>query len=501
MTRRMHIDTPDRPSTLGNTEKRLSVLMNSIPIDRFIGDTDIEVTGVQSYSRNIHKDNLFVAIKLEKDGHTYIADAIAKGATAVLCEELPRTLADGVTYIQVKDSKEALGKIASRFYGNPSERIRLIGVTGTNGKTSTATLLYDLFERLGHKVGLLSTVENRIAGRVEKASITTPTAVPLNRMLAEMLEQGCTHCFMEVSSESIDQKRVSGLRFSGIIFTNISHDHLDYHKTFQSYWQTKKKLFDSLPDLTWVLLNKDEERAADMVRDCAAVCYGYAIDTEADFRAQVLSCSFEGLQLAVNSYEIKSKLVGLFNAYNITASFAAALLLGEKREAVKQALSDIRPPKGRFDLYKAKSGRCAIVDYAHSPDALDAVLSTLNALKKENQRVITVVGCGGERDQEKRPKMAKAALEQSDLLIITSDNSRGEDPEAILDDMMSGLSADALTKVERITNRKAAIDRAVALSNTNDLILVAGRGHETVQEIANVDHFFDDMTEVKLSLI
>lgn len=501
MTKPIHTNTPGTPPIPRNTEKRLDVLMHGIPICRSIGDTDIEVTGVQSYSPNIRRDNLFVAVKLIKDGHDHIADAIAKGAMAIVCQELPRTLVERITYIEVEDSKKALGKIASRFYGNPSERLQLVGVTGTNGKTSTATLLYDLFARLGHKVGLLSTVENRIAGRVEKAAITTPTAVPLNRRLAEMLAQGCTHCFMEVSSESIDQKRIAGVTFSGIIFTNISHDHLDYHKTFQAYWQTKKKLFDDLPDSTWVLLNKDEEKSADMVRDCAATRYSYAIDTEADFRTQVLSHSFEGLRLAINSYEIESKLVGLFNAYNLTASFATALLLGEERESVKRALSEIRSPKGRFDLYKAKSGRCAIVDYAHSPDALDAVLSTLNTLKREDQRIITILGCGGERDREKRPKMAKVALAWSDLLIVTTDNPRGEDPEAIADEMMSGLSADSLVKVERILDRKAAIDRAAALSSADDLILVAGRGHETTQEIANVQYPFDDLEEVKRSLL
>jgi UDP-N-acetylmuramoyl-L-alanyl-D-glutamate--2,6-diaminopimelate ligase len=454
-------------------------------------ETDIK--GIAFDSRKVGKGDLFIAVSgTQVDGHDFIDDVIKKEVFAIVCEKLPAALNDNVAYIRVENSAEALGIIASNYYGNPSKDLHIVGVTGTNGKTTTATLLFDLFRGLGYKCGLISTVENKIGEEVKASTHTTPDSIQIQVLLAEMLKKGCTHCFMEVSSHSIDQRRIFGIEFDGGIFTNISHDHLDYHKTFEEYIKAKKLFFDILPKAAFALVNVDDKRGKIMLQNTRARKKTFAIRNTANYKAKVLSNTFEGLELNVDRNEVWFKLIGDFNAYNILAGYGAAIELGESQEDVLTLLSEMDPAPGRFEQLKNASGVLAIVDYAHTPDALENVLLTIKTIRTGNEKVITVVGCGGDRDTEKRPKMASVACDYSDRVILTSDNPRNEDPEKILEDMQKGVSPVNFKKTLTLVDRKEAIKSACLMAESNDIILVAGKGHENYQEIKGVKHPFDD---------
>lgn len=457
------------------------------------GDMDKEIAGVYVDSRQVKPGGLFVAVPgLSSDGHDFIGAALDNGATAVLCEKMPQDLVDGITYITVADSADALGIVAGNFYGNPSEKLNLVAITGTNGKTTTATLLFELFRGLGYHVGLLSTVNNRIDDMVQPASLTTPDAITINRLLETMVSKGCTHCFMEASSHAIDQKRISGLKFAGAVFTNISHDHLDYHGTFETYIKTKKKLFDGLAKEAFALVNIDDKRGLIMLQNTLARKLTYSLRRVADFKAKILANTIKGLELEINQTQVWFKLIGEFNAYNLVASYAVAMLLEESSEEVLRQLSDMTAAPGRFDQVSTATGITAIVDYAHTPDALEKVVTAIKAFRTGTEQFITVVGCGGNRDREKRPLMAEIACKYSDRVILTSDNPRDEDPGKILEDMQNGVNALCRKKVLSIVDRREAIKTACALANKNDIILVAGKGHENYQEIKGIRHDFDD---------
>lgn len=457
------------------------------------GDRNVSISGIAFDSRKVQESFLFIAIKgLTVDGHDFIEQAIRNGAAAIVCEKEPEKVHRGVTLIKTTNSAQALGIIAANFYDHPSKKLKLVGITGTNGKTTNATLLYELFTSMGYKTGLLSTVENKISGEVLESKYTTPDALHLNELLVKMVESGCSHAFMEVSSHALIQQRVSGVYFSGAIFTNISHDHLDYHKTFDEYIAAKKMLFDGLPEEAFALVNTDDKRGSIMVQNTKGSKYSFAIKSMADFRAKVLHNTLQGLELEIDGMNVWFKLIGDFNAYNLLGVYAAATLLGEEKQEVLQHLSLLKGARGRFEYVPNDSNILAIVDYAHTPDALDNVLSTIDDLRTKNEQVITVIGCGGDRDKEKRPKMASIANHYSDKVILTSDNPRTEDPEQILDDMMKGVPVSGQRNVIRITSRKEAIRTACSISNAHDIILVAGKGHETYQEINGVRHHFDD---------
>jgi len=462
---------------------------------RFLqGSTQIEVEDVQIDSRRVGKGSLFVALKgAVVDGHQYIAEVIEKGAVAVVVEELPDQLVEGVTYIGVANSHEAAGRLAHHFYGSPSEKLQLVGVTGTNGKTTIATLLYKLFKSLGYTCGLVSTVNNRIGNEVLPATHTTPDAIQLNKLLAEMVAAGCTHVFMECSSHAIHQHRIAGLSFAGGIFSNITHDHLDYHKTFDAYIKAKKKFFDDLPAAAFAITNLDDKRGMVMLQNTHARKLGYSLRSMAEFKGKILENGLAGLQMSVNDQEVHFRLIGEFNAYNLLAIYGAAISLGEEKQEVLRLLSMMTGAEGRFDYQVSKKeGIIAIVDYAHTPDALLNVLNTIKGLRKGNEQVITVVGCGGDRDRAKRPVMAEVAAELSDRLILTSDNPRTEDPEQILLDMEAGLQSAGKRKSLKVSDRREAIKIAVSLAREGDIILVEGKGHEKYQEINGVKHPFDD---------
>lgn len=445
-------------------------------------------------SRKAAPGTLFAALRgTATDGHAYIGKAIENGATVVLCEELPSERQEHVTYVQVADSAEAFGRVASEFYDRPSEKLRLVGVTGTNGKTTTATLLYDLFIQLGYKVGLISTIENKVNKRSVHATHTTPDAGAINLLIQHMVEAGCDFAFMEVSSHAVVQRRIAGLFFTGGIFTNITHEHLDYHKTFSAYIEAKKMFFDNLPKSAFALVNADDKRGGVMLQNTTAKKYTFGLRKAADFKARILENSLTGLHLDLDGEDFHARLIGEFNAYNLLGVYAAALLLGQQKQEVLQALSGLRAAEGRFD-YVLNQARnvIGIVDYAHTPDALEKVLSTIHALRKGGGRILTVVGCGGDRDRTKRPIMAKVACDYSDQVILTSDNPRTEDPEAIIAEMEKGVPAYAFTRSLSITNRLQAIRAACKMANTGDVILVAGKGHEKYQEINGVKHPFDD---------
>ncbi|MFT7233175.1 MAG: UDP-N-acetylmuramoyl-L-alanyl-D-glutamate--2,6-diaminopimelate ligase [Cyclobacteriaceae bacterium] len=457
------------------------------------GERDIEISGLTFDSRKVTKGSLFFAVKgLTVDGHDYLDKAIEKGAMAMLCEELPQTLSEGITYIQVENSAAAMGVVAANFFSHPSKNLKLVGITGTNGKTTTATLLHQLFINLGYKVGMLSTVENKIEHRVLPASYTTPDSIQLNELLAEMVAEGCTHCFMEVSSHALVQERVSGIEFAGAVFTNISHDHLDYHETFDAYISAKKRLFDGLNSSAFALVNIDDKRGRIMLQNTKADQLTYSVKAMADFKAKIIHNTIQGLELDINGVNAWFRLIGDFNAYNLLAVYATAVLLEEDKIDVLTALSELEGARGRFEMVPNKNQILAIVDYAHTPDALENVLKTIDNLRTRQETLITVVGCGGNRDKTKRPKMARIAAGFSNKIILTSDNPRNEDPAEILKEMMAGIPKVDQKKTMIIQDRREAIRTACNLAEANDIILVAGKGHETYQEIKGVRNHFDD---------
>lgn len=471
----------------------LSDILYKAGITEIDGDPLVTVSDIRFDSREVSRGDLFVAIRgTQTDGHAFIPSAVATGAVAVVCEQMPDRKPSGVTFVQVRDSSQALGIIASNFYGNPSEELTLVGITGTNGKTTTVTLLYELFMKLGYGTGLFSTIQNRILERELPATHTTPDPIQLNRLLRELADLGGSYCFMEVSSHAISQKRIAGLKFSGGIFSNITHDHLDYHKTFREYLKAKKAFFDDLPSESFALVNNDDKNGQVMVQNTRAKIKTYALKSPADFKCKILENQFEGLHLNMDGHEIFFRLTGEFNAYNLTAVYSAAVLLGQNAEEVLALLSAVKPVEGRFETIRSKNNITAIVDYAHTPDALANVLKTIGELRTRNEKVITVVGAGGDRDKGKRPLMASICADKSDLVILTSDNPRSEEPEMIIEDMKKGVMADQMRKVMVITNRLEAIKTACHLALPGDIILVAGKGHEKYQEIKGARHPFDD---------
>lgn len=476
----------------------LQDILYGVGIRSVAGATTVAVNDVQIDSRKVGKGSLFIAVRGAKmDGHDFIVAAVNAGAAAIVAEALPEERSAETVYVQVEDSSLAAGIIAHHFYGDPSEKMKLVGVTGTNGKTTIATLLYKLFTSLGYRCGLISTVRNMVGREAEASTHTTPDAVSLNRLLKQMLEEGCSHVFMENSSHAIHQHRSAGLVFAGALFSNITHDHLDYHKTFDEYIRVKKSFFDGLPAGAFAISNADDKRGTVMLQNTAAKKYFYSLKSVSEFRGKILDNSLSGLQMLINDQEVHFRLIGEFNAYNLLAVYGAAICLGEDKQEVLQHLSAMTGAEGRFDYrVSAKEKVIAIVDYAHTPDALLNVLATIKKLRKGNEQVITVVGCGGDRDKTKRPVMAEVACNYSDKVILTSDNPRTEDPQAIITDMEAGVSAAARRKCISITDRKEAIKTAVSFANKEDIILVAGKGHETYQEIQGVKHHFDDQEVV-----
>tara|TARA_R110000796_G_scaffold231631_2_gene349581 strand:- start:1344 stop:2807 length:1464 start_codon:yes stop_codon:yes gene_type:complete len=476
----------------------LKDILYKVALQSVSGDTAVEVAALAFDSRKVEANTAFIASRgTQADGHDYIIQAIEKGAVAIICEELPENLNTNVTYVQVKDSSEALGIIASNFFGNPSAKLKLVGVTGTNGKTTCVSLLFQLFKQLGYNVGLLSTVVNKINDEIIVATHTTPDAIQMNELMAKMVAKGCSHCFMEVSSHALVQHRVSGLTFQGAVFTNLSHDHLDYHKTFDEYIKAKKMLFDGLPSSAFALTNIDDKRGAVMLQNTKASKYRYALKTMADFKARILSNTLQGLELDIEGHNVWFKLIGDFNAYNLMAVYGAAILLEEEPADVLQTLSDLNPAPGRFEQVLTDTGITAIVDYAHTPDALENVLSTIKVFRSGNEKVITVVGCGGNRDTTKRPEMAKIACELSDKVVLTSDNPRFEEPMAIIEDMQKGVSPSNYRKTLVMADRREAIKTACSMAEPKDIILVAGKGHETYQDVKGVKSDFDDRKVLK----
>jgi len=472
---------------------KLTTLTEGLPIKTRKGLSEKEIFNICFDSRKAGPGMLFVAQKgTQSDGHTYISTVIAKGAVAIVCESMPEVLPEGVTFLQVEDSNEALGIISCNWFGNPSSKLRLVGVTGTNGKTTIATLLYETFRKLGHKAGLLSTVCNYIDDELIHATHTTPDAMVINELLARMVDAGCDYAFMEVSSHSVDQRRIAGLHFSGGIFTNITRDHLDYHLTFENYLKAKKRFFDELPAEAFALTNADDKNGKVMLQNCKAKQYDYSVQRMADFKARVLECHFEGMQLDINHKEVMVQFIGQFNVSNLLAIYGAACLLGKDPETILLIISTLKPVSGRLEYLRSPSGFLTIVDYAHTPDALKNVLVTINELVGGSGKVITVVGAGGNRDKGKRPLMAKEALTGSDKVILTSDNPRFEEPQDILKDMYAGVEAGDRSKVLTIADRKEAIRTACMLATPGDVILVAGKGHEDYQEIKGVKYPFDD---------
>lgn len=473
--------------------KLLSDILYGVRLTQTVGTTNLAVEAITADSRQVRKNGLFVAIKgTQTDGHQYIGKAIELGATAIVCEEMPDELLEKITYIKVAQAATALGLLASNFYDNPSEKIQVIGITGTNGKTTTVTLLFNLFKNLGYKCGLLSTVVNRIHDEVIPATHTTPDQVELNRLLALMAEKGCRFCFMEVSSHAVDQKRIAGVQYAAAVFSNITHDHLDYHKTFDNYIKAKKAFFDELPESAFAIVNKDDFHGEIMVQNTRAKVVYFAIKNTAEVKCKIVENDFNGLLLNINGKEVWTKLVGMFNAYNITAAYAVASRFHKDEMEVLTALSVLNAAEGRFDVLQSGNGVRAIVDYAHTPDALKNVLQTIREIRTEGNQVITVVGCGGDRDRAKRPIMATIASELSDKVVLTSDNPRTEDPDQILAEMMTGVPRQLVRNVLAITDRTQAIKTALSLAGKGDIVLVAGKGHEKYQEIKGVKHPFDD---------
>ena len=470
----------------------LDQLLKNIKPILVAGSTAVDITGINIDSRKIMPGHLFVAIKgTQTDGHQYIEKAIQSGAAAILCEDLP-IQQEGVTYIQVASTEDAVGKVATLFYGDPTSKLKLVGVTGTNGKTTIATLLYNMFLKLGYKCGLLSTVCNYIEDEQLPTSHTTPDPIELNQLLGKMVDAGCEYAFMECSSHAIAQKRIGGLKFTGGIFTNLTRDHLDYHKTFENYRDAKKAFFDSLPKSAFAIINADDKNGSYMVQNCKATIKTYSTRTMADFMAKILECHFEGMYLDIDRHEVGVQFIGKFNVSNLLAVYGAAVMLGEKTEDILVVMSTLKSVNGRLDPVRSPEGFTAIVDYAHTPDALENVLNAIHEVLNGKGQVITVCGAGGNRDKGKRPLMAQEAVKQSDKVIITSDNPRFEDPQDIINDMLAGLDKQQMKKVLSIVDRKEAIRTACMMAKKGDVILVAGKGHEDYQEIKGVKHHFDD---------
>ncbi len=475
----------------------LKELLHAIPVIDYRGSLDTEVSSLCLDSRKAVKGSAFVAVRgHQTDGHLFVNKAIELGASVVLVEELPEEIKEDVVYVVVGDSAYALGVMASTFYGNPSSKLKLVGVTGTNGKTTVATLLFNLFSRLGFHVGLLSTVQNQIGERIVEATHTTPDPISLNSLLKEMVEDGCDYCFMEVSSHAIVQQRIAGLKFAGGIFTNITHDHLDFHGTFANYIKAKKKFFDDLDRYAFALTNIDDKNGQVMLQNTFAHKKTYGLHQMADFKAKILESHFDGMLLQVDGKEVWVKLVGDFNAYNLLAVFGASILLEQETVKVLMALSEITGAEGRFETLKSTTGVVAIVDYAHTPDAVENVLETIGGLRKPGQQILTVLGCGGDRDKTKRPEMAEVASRLSDKVVLTSDNPRTEDPATIIKEMEVGIPGDKRKNVFSITDRREAIRAAFHLAQPGDVILVAGKGHEKYQDINGVKNHFDDKEEL-----
>mgnify|MGYP002636861805 FL=1 len=478
--------------------KLLKDILYKVSVNTIYGDTNLEISQIDFDSRAVKKGSLFVAQKgVSVDGHLFIDKAIRLGATSVICEVLPEKKQDNITFIQVDDSNTSLAIIASNFYDNPSSKLKLIGVTGTNGKTTIASLLYQLHKKAGFKVGLLSTVQILVDTIAYESTHTTPDSVTINNYLNQMVVQGVTHCFMEVSSHGIHQKRTAGLDFSGGIFTNLSHDHLDYHNSFASYRDVKKIFFDALPKTAFALTNLDDKNGAVMLQNTKAKKRTYALKTLADYKAKIIEKSFSGTLLSINGIEVWTKLIGNFNAYNLVAIIGAAYELGMDKLEALTIVSQLESVNGRFEHFVSDSGVIAIIDYAHTPDALKNVLETINDIKTDNEKLITVVGCGGNRDKTKRPKMAHIASQLSTQSIFTSDNPRTENPETILKEMEMGVSEENLIKVITISDRRQAIKTACKFSEAGDILLIAGKGHENYQEINGEQFYFDDLVEVK----
>jgi UDP-N-acetylmuramoyl-L-alanyl-D-glutamate--2,6-diaminopimelate ligase len=464
-----------------------------VKLEEIVGSTHMAISSVTFDSRTVKKDSLFVAIVgTTADGHLFIDKAIENGAIAIVCEALPENKNESVTYVKVTDSSFSLGIIACNYFDNPSEKLKLVGVTGTNGKTTTVTLLFNLFRSLGYSAGLLSTVQNKINNTIITATHTTPDALTLNQLLSTMVEQGCEYAFMEVSSHAVDQNRITGINFTGAVFTNITHDHLDYHKTFDEYIRAKKKFFDQLPNTAFALVNRDDKNGAIMLQNTKAQKYTYGLRSVADFKCRIIENHLNGLLLNIDNKEVWVKLIGTFNAYNVLAVYATSVLLKEDKTNVLTALSNLNSVEGRFQYIKSQTGIIGIIDYAHTPDALKNVLETIKDIRSGNEQVITLVGCGGNRDSAKRPVMAAIACEYSNKVILTSDNPRNEDPEEILNQMEKGISPADAKNFLRISDRKEAIKTACSLSQSGDIILIAGKGHEKYQEIKGEKYPFDD---------
>ena len=482
--------------------KLLKDILYKAGIIELMGSTNVAISSICSDSRKAAKDSLFIATKgIKSDGHEFIDQTIQSGSVAILCEEFPAKISEKITYIKVKDTIASLGIIASNFYDNPSEKLKLVGVTGTNGKTTTVTLLFNLFRKLGYNVGLISTVKNKINNEEIPSTHTTPDAIQLNQLLKKMVDCGCTHCFMEVSSHAVVQNRISGIRFTGGVFTNITHDHLDYHKTFDEYLKAKKRFFDSLPEEAFSLVNKDDTNGMVMLQNTkATIKKTYSLKSSADYKCKIMENQFSGLHLNIDGNELWTQLIGSFNAYNILAVYATASLLKEEKTNVLTTLSTLSAVEGRFQHIRTESGIIGIVDYAHTPDALMNVLKTIKDIRTGNEKVITVVGCGGDRDAAKRPIMAKIACELSNKVILTSDNPRSEEPETIIKQMQKGVEPQHYKKSLSITERAEAIKTACSLADPGDIILIAGKGHEKYQEIKGVKYDFDDVKVLQQNL-
>lgn len=477
---------------------KLSELLKNIDFIDKKGDADCDILDVNIDSRRIAEGHLFVAMRgTQVDGHQFIAKAVEQGARAVICEDMPETLAEGVTYISVKSTEDVVGVVATQFCGNPSSKLKLVGVTGTNGKTTIATLLYNMFRKMGHRCGLLSTVCNYIEDEAVPASHTTPDPIELNKLLARMVEAGCEYAFMECSSHAIAQKRIGGLEFAGGIFTNLTRDHLDYHKTFENYRDAKKAFFDSLPKSAFAITNADDKNGMVMTQNTKAKVKTYSTRSMADFRAKIIECHFEGMYLEINDREVGVQFIGKFNVSNLLAVYGAATMLGKDPEDVLIVLSTLKSVSGRLEPIRSEEGVTAVVDYAHTPDALVNVLETLREVMNGKGQLITVCGCGGNRDKGKRPIMAQEAVKASDKVILTSDNPRKEDPQEILNDMLAGLTPQQQRQALTIVDRREAIKTAAMLAQKGDVILIAGKGHEDYQIIGEVKHHFDDREEVR----
>lgn len=473
-------------------------ILYGVAITEVVGNTDIHCSSIEQNSREVQAGAVFVAVRGETtDGHHYIKASLEAGASAIVCEELPNTTNPLVCYIRVKDSAIALGVMASNFYDEPSKAIKLVGITGTNGKTTIATLAYQLFSSMGRNTGLLSTIENRICEEVESSTHTTGDAIQINRLLRKMVDAGCTHAFMEVSSHAVHQKRIAGLHFSGGVFTNLSHDHLDYHKSFKEYLKAKKKFFDALPSSAFALTNKDDKNGMVMLQNTNAKISSFALTTTAEFKGKVLETGFDGMLLDIDGKEVHCHLVGRFNASNLLAIYGIARLLGEEELEVLMGISTLNPARGRFEIIKSSTGIIGVVDYAHTPDAVTKVLQTLSEIRSGNETLFAVLGCGGGRDKAKRPLMARAACEWSDRVILTSDNPRDEDPELIIDEMQEAVKLQYSTKLIRQVRRDEAIRTAVMMAEPGDIVLIAGKGHEEYQEVQGKRLPFNDRAELQ----